>query len=41
MLVYRTFSSFTGFQVAKGGTVHSRFSIYYGSEGWASNVQSF
>ena len=24
MLVYRTFSPFTGFQVAKGGTVHSR-----------------
>src|SRR5580658_170707 len=24
MLVYRTFSPFTGFQVAKSGTVHSR-----------------
>ena len=24
MLVYRTFSPFTGFQVANGGTVHSR-----------------
>src|ERR1700721_1566426 len=29
MLVYRTFSPFTGFQVAKGGTVHSRLSIYH------------
>jgi len=42
MLVYRTFSPFTGFQVAKGGTVRSRHPISITrSKGWGSNVQSF
>jgi hypothetical protein len=34
MLVYRTFSPFTGFQVAKGGTVRS--SLLTRSKGWVA-----
>jgi hypothetical protein len=42
MLVYRTFSPFTGFQVSKGGTVRSRHPIAITrNKGWGSNVQSF